>query len=118
MSLPSWVTLSRYSRPLCTISTSRRPERSSSLLIRKGFTGSGDAGASSCRAADSNMLQTIIVLRYSVNENCSCSTSEKRLYICICNAVTDKAVEKCAEDGARCVEDLRAQLGIGAGCGR
>src|SRR3954467_11887346 len=99
--------------------TSRRPKRSASLLIRKGFTRScGPPAGSLWPAADSNMLQTIIVLRYSVNENRFCSTPEKRLYICICNAVTQKAVEQCAEDGARCVEDLTAQLGGGAGCGR
>ncbi len=40
------------------------------------------------------------------------------MYICICNAVTDKAVQKCAEEGARSVEDLSARLGVGAGCGR
>ncbi|HKQ28306.1 MAG TPA: (2Fe-2S)-binding protein [Burkholderiales bacterium] len=40
------------------------------------------------------------------------------MYICICNAVTQKAVEQCAREGARSVEDLAAQLGVGAGCGR
>jgi bacterioferritin-associated ferredoxin len=43
---------------------------------------------------------------------------DDRLYICICNAVTQKAVEQCAREGARSVDDLAAQLGIGAGCGR
>jgi bacterioferritin-associated ferredoxin len=41
-----------------------------------------------------------------------------RLYICICNAVTQKAVEQCAREGARSVDDLTARLGVGAGCGR
>jgi bacterioferritin-associated ferredoxin len=65
-------------------------------------------------------LQTISVLRYSVNENCYRFTSQTgvHLYICICNAVTDKAVAKCAEEGARSVEELTAKLGVGAGCGR
>ena len=40
------------------------------------------------------------------------------MYICICNAVTEKAVRQCAADGARCLEDLTAALGVGAGCGR
>jgi len=50
----------------------------------------------------------------------SISVSQPRtdLYICICNAVTDKAVAKCAEEGARSVEDLTAKLGVAAGCGR
>jgi bacterioferritin-associated ferredoxin len=40
------------------------------------------------------------------------------MYICICNAVTQKAVEECARDGARSVDDLTVQLGVAAGCGR
>jgi bacterioferritin-associated ferredoxin len=40
------------------------------------------------------------------------------VYICICNAVTDKAVAQCAKDGARSLEDLTAKLGVAAGCGR
>jgi bacterioferritin-associated ferredoxin len=40
------------------------------------------------------------------------------MYICICNAVTEKAVRECADDGARSVEDLAITLGVGVGCGR
>ena len=40
------------------------------------------------------------------------------MYICICNAVTQKAVEQCASEGAASVEELSARLGVGAGCGR
>ena len=40
------------------------------------------------------------------------------MYICICNAVTDKAVEQCARDGAQSLEDLTIKLGVAAGCGR
>ena len=40
------------------------------------------------------------------------------MYICICNAVTQKAIEECARDGAKSVEDLSSKLGVGAGCGR
>ena len=40
------------------------------------------------------------------------------MYICICNAVTDKAVRECVGQGARSVEDLGAALGVAAGCGR
>ena len=41
-----------------------------------------------------------------------------RMYICICNAVTQRQVEECARSGAASVEDLTSQLGVGAGCGR
>jgi bacterioferritin-associated ferredoxin len=40
------------------------------------------------------------------------------MYLCICNAVTEKAVLECAAQGARSVEELSFQLGVGAGCGR
>ena len=40
------------------------------------------------------------------------------MYICICNAVTEKAVRECAGNGACSVEQLTAELGLGAGCGR
>ena len=40
------------------------------------------------------------------------------LYICICNAVTEKAVRECARNGACSLEELSFELGVGAGCGR
>ncbi len=40
------------------------------------------------------------------------------LYICICNAVTEKAVRDCANNGACSIDELAAELGVGAGCGR
>jgi bacterioferritin-associated ferredoxin len=40
------------------------------------------------------------------------------MYVCICNAVTEREIRECACKGATCVEDLALQLGVGAGCGR
>jgi bacterioferritin-associated ferredoxin len=40
------------------------------------------------------------------------------LYICICNAVTEKAVRECARNGACSLDQLAFELGVGAGCGR
>jgi len=40
------------------------------------------------------------------------------LYICLCNAVTEKAARECANKGACSLDELAAQLGVGAGCGR
>jgi bacterioferritin-associated ferredoxin len=40
------------------------------------------------------------------------------LYICICNAVTEKAVRECAQKGACSIDELAYELGVGAGCGR
>lgn len=40
------------------------------------------------------------------------------MYICICNAVTEKAVRECARNGVCSVDELTLELGVGAGCGR
>jgi len=40
------------------------------------------------------------------------------MYICICNAITDRDIAKAAADGARSEEDLARNLGVGLGCGR
>ncbi|HTS20866.1 MAG TPA: (2Fe-2S)-binding protein [Casimicrobiaceae bacterium] len=40
------------------------------------------------------------------------------MYICLCNAITDRQIEQAAEHGARSSEDLAQHLGIGLGCGR
>ena len=40
------------------------------------------------------------------------------MYLCICNAITERQVRETAQAGARSVEDLASALGVGAGCGR
>lgn len=40
------------------------------------------------------------------------------MYICICNAVTERQVRECAQSGVDCLEQLAGCLGVGAGCGR
>jgi len=40
------------------------------------------------------------------------------MYICICNAVTDRDIVRAAEAGARSADDLAHELGVGLGCGR
>ena len=40
------------------------------------------------------------------------------MYICICNAITDRDIVKAAEEGARSSDDLAHHLGVGLGCGR
>jgi len=41
-----------------------------------------------------------------------------RMYVCVCNAVTDSEVHSCLRDGARTLADLRQQLGVATDCGR
>jgi bacterioferritin-associated ferredoxin len=40
------------------------------------------------------------------------------LYICICNAITERQVRECARSGVCSVDQLASELGVGAGCGR
>ncbi len=40
------------------------------------------------------------------------------MYVCICNAVTEREVRDCARQGICSVEELASALGVGAGCGR
>jgi bacterioferritin-associated ferredoxin len=40
------------------------------------------------------------------------------MYVCVCNAITDREVRACAEGGMRTVEDLSFALGLGTCCGR
>ena len=40
------------------------------------------------------------------------------MYICLCNAITDRQIVQAAEAGARTSNDLAHGLGVGLGCGR
>ena len=39
------------------------------------------------------------------------------MYVCVCNAITDKQIRKAAESGARNLKDLQRKLGVATGCG-
>lgn len=39
------------------------------------------------------------------------------MYICICNAVSDRHIKNAVDDGARSVEDLHRLLSVGSQCG-
>jgi len=39
------------------------------------------------------------------------------MYVCICNAITDKQIRKAAESGVRDLWSLQRKLGVAAGCG-
>jgi bacterioferritin-associated ferredoxin len=39
------------------------------------------------------------------------------MYICLCNAITDRQIVQAAECGARSGEDLANGLGVGVTCG-
>ena len=39
------------------------------------------------------------------------------MYVCICNAITDKQIRKAAEAGATDLWDLQRELGVATSCG-
>ena len=39
------------------------------------------------------------------------------MYVCICNAITDKQIRRAAKAGATDMRSLQAKLGVAAGCG-
>jgi bacterioferritin-associated ferredoxin len=39
------------------------------------------------------------------------------MYVCICNAITDKQIRKAAKAGATDLWSLQAELGVASGCG-
>ena len=39
------------------------------------------------------------------------------MYVCICNAITDKQIRKAAKAGTRDLWALQAELGVGTNCG-
>ena len=39
------------------------------------------------------------------------------MYVCICNAITDKEIRQAAKDGARDLWTLQRELGVASGCG-
>jgi bacterioferritin-associated ferredoxin len=39
------------------------------------------------------------------------------MYICICNAITDREIRAAVADGATTLSDVSMRLGVGSGCG-
>ena len=39
------------------------------------------------------------------------------MYVCICNAITDRQIREAAEAGASDLWELQAQLGVASNCG-
>lgn len=40
------------------------------------------------------------------------------MYICVCNAVTERQLNQAVQDGASSMRDLRHRLGVAGECGR
>ncbi len=40
------------------------------------------------------------------------------MFVCVCNAVTERDIDSAVAEGCRSLRELRAQLGVGACCGR
>jgi bacterioferritin-associated ferredoxin len=41
-----------------------------------------------------------------------------RMYICVCNAITERQVRACVDAGAASLDDLQFELGVASCCGR
>ena len=39
------------------------------------------------------------------------------MYVCVCNAITDKQIRRAARNGVGSLYELRGTLGVAAGCG-
>jgi bacterioferritin-associated ferredoxin len=39
------------------------------------------------------------------------------VYVCVCNAITDKQIRRAARNGVSSLYELRGSLGVAAGCG-
>jgi bacterioferritin-associated ferredoxin len=48
-----------------------------------------------------------------------CSNAKRLffMYVCICNAITDKQIRRAAASGVKDLCGLQAELGVAAGCG-
>ncbi|MCY7296846.1 bacterioferritin-associated ferredoxin [Alteromonas sp. a30] len=40
------------------------------------------------------------------------------MYVCLCNAITDKTIREAVEDGAGNIRELKQQLGVASQCGK
>jgi bacterioferritin-associated ferredoxin len=40
------------------------------------------------------------------------------MYVCVCQAVTERQIHQAARDGAKTIKDLRRDLGVTSECGR
>lgn len=40
------------------------------------------------------------------------------MYVCVCQAVTERQIRAAAQDGAQTLKDLRRDLGVTRDCGR
>ncbi|KZE33220.1 bacterioferritin-associated ferredoxin [Crenobacter luteus] len=40
------------------------------------------------------------------------------MYVCLCNAVTDRQIRQAVEQGATRMRDLNLELGVAADCGK
>jgi len=59
-------------------------------------------------------------MRANINENDSHCNSQPRtaVYICVCNAVTDREIRQAAALGVTSLQQLKDALGVATCCGR
>ncbi len=40
------------------------------------------------------------------------------MYVCVCNAVTERQIHESVQEGAKTIKHLKEQLGVASDCGR
>lgn len=60
------------------------------------------------------MITNNIALLFELNNN----QSQYAMYVCVCNAITEREVRECARRGCCSLEALSEELGVGTCCGR
>ncbi len=40
------------------------------------------------------------------------------MYVCLCNGITDRQICRAVQEGARSIDDLKADLGVATNCAR
>jgi bacterioferritin-associated ferredoxin len=59
-------------------------------------------------------MQMIIIIINKFIEKESIFT----MYVCVCNAVTERHIHEAVQEGAKTVKHLKETLGVGSECGR
>jgi len=68
-------------------------------------------------AASNRASNGLLRLNANAIDNHSHLRLDCSMYVCICNAITDKQIRKAAESGVEDLWGLQRELGVAAGCG-
>jgi bacterioferritin-associated ferredoxin len=64
------------------------------------------------------VLLQLILVRIIIKTNIDLRRGPLTMYVCICNAVTDREIKAAIDAGATRLRDLRRNLGVAGCCGK